>query len=178
MKPILYAILIMISVALALLIFNLPWAEGVFQIGNTEDQINLGISFWDKSLRVDGCMRGQAEGLDREIDIWRWVGKGMGVTQVCLWLVFLLSTAIRKGYRFVAVWSAFLMALYVILLMAFHPIIECLYIDFPPPLVFIGDWHISIISTTLAVFNLSLGTWMNISIRRTVSSTRLKDSDS
>lgn len=160
---------------LAVITFVSPWAKAVFQVGEparlgpgqvelTDQTMTLPISFWDGFLRVDGCPRGKVEGLDQRLDTWILTGRVLFVGQLCLWFAFLFGAIFRSGYRKVAIWGAGWVLLFWIFCLLSNPVIECLYTQFPPPLVITGQWQISMISVLLFAVNILLGLWINFSI--------------
>jgi hypothetical protein len=175
MKPIHFGILFLVSVLLASITSVSPWAEAVFRVGKyaspwfnqveeTDEKLNIPVYSWDKSLRVDGCPRGSVKGLDYFLDCWIWVGRAMFICQAGLWLIFLFGAAFRKGFKMVAIWSAVLIVIFFLFFSALHPIVECVYIQFPLPLIFAKQWQINIWSTLFCIINIFCGVWINVLI--------------
>jgi hypothetical protein len=164
MKSLTYALLFLVVILLAALAWILPWAQATFQVGSTDELLTLPVSFWDKSLRVDGCMRGQAAGLSAGLDAWIWTGRAAFGVQLGISLLFTVSAFLRRRFRIVAIWSAGLVGLLVFFMMLTSPIIECLYTVFPPPLTFTQQWHISAAGVLAMVACISCVVWITASI--------------
>jgi hypothetical protein len=164
LKPFHYALLFLVVIVLASITWILPWAQATFQVGSTDELLTLPVSFWDKSLRVDGCMRGQAAGLSAGLDAWIWTGRVAFGVQLGISLLFTVSAFLRRRFRIVAIWSAGLVGLLVFFMLLTNPIRECLYAVFPPPLTFTEQWHVSTAGVLAMIACISCVVWITASI--------------
>lgn len=114
---------------------------------------------------MDDCPRAQVTTLSVTLNIWVWLGRAIYVCHFLLWIAFLVAL-IRKKHLLEALVGLVILGLMVFYLLASQPIVECLWIDFPPRLVFIPPWQISSISGLFLLAGLATAFQANLVLRR------------
>lgn len=165
MKPITSRLYLLASMLLATLVIFLPWAWASFKLGEPGEMVSLPVHVMDPWIWMDGCPRVQVTTLGATLNIWVWLGRVVFLCHFLLWTAF-LAALIRRKHLVEAVVGLMILGLMVFYLLASHPIVECLWIDFPPPLVFIPPWQISSISGLCLLAGLATAIQANLVLRR------------
>jgi xanthine/uracil permease len=141
-----------------------PWATSSYRVGKTDTKIALSVSILDDSLIVEGCRRGSALGQDKQLDNWIRFGKIAYLGQTGLWLLFFFKVFRSRKLNIseVVVWFVGLIVFLLAFLMLLHPIIECLWKEIPPPLIFMGEWQINGIGVFLLIVAVLLEVSANV----------------
>ena len=74
--------------------------------------------------------------------------------------------ASRRRLGEIIVWFVGLILFSLVLLLLINPIIECLWVEVPPPLVFMNHWQISVAGVVLLLSAITLLIWANVLLSR------------
>jgi hypothetical protein len=154
--------LFLISVVVSAFALFSPWANSSYRVGETGEKISLSVSMLDDSLTIEGCRRGSALGQDKHLDNWIQFGRTAYLGQIALWLFFLFKVYKSRKLGEVVIWLAGITVFLCAFLMLSHPIIECQWKETPPPLMFMGQWQISLIGVSLFIISALFGVLANI----------------
>jgi hypothetical protein len=162
-KPGIIYLIAIFSILLSDLAFLWPWAEISFhEAGTGNDVVGL-VYYTDAGLKDGDCPRGTALGIAGPIDAWIWFGKVswvLGNILLLIFTIFLLAKKIKGRFLWATGWL-FTTVFFQLLI---HPIIECLPLTFPPPLVYQNEWQIGILPTLFASGSLVLAVYCLYSI--------------